>query len=177
MEKLKIVVLNGYSRSGKDTFVEIASKRFNCINHSSIDKVKDIAAEMGWNGIKNEHNRQMLAELKQFYIKWFNGPFRDIVREIDMAILNNIRFPSEKLRIDFVFLHIREPEEIQQIKNYCEDNKFLEFHSIFVQRDESEKNHKSDSMVENFDYNFICKNNSTLQVFETNINTILSKIT
>jgi len=175
MNELKIVVLNGYSRSGKDTFVKIVSKQFNCINHSSIDKVKYIAKQMGWDGIKNEKNRQMLSELKQFYVKWFDGPYKDIIKLINDTIQKNIQYPFDK--IYFIFIHIREPEEIQRIKNYCENNKLLKFYSIFVQCDESEKNHKSDSMVENFDYDFICENNSTLQIFEKNINTILSKIT
>ena len=53
-----IVIINGYGGSGKDTFVEFVSKYNKVYNFSSVDKVKEIAKLIGWNGKKEEKDRK-----------------------------------------------------------------------------------------------------------------------
>jgi len=51
--KKQIVVINGTGGSGKDTFVEFCSKYGKVMNFSSVDKVKEVARVIGWDGKKN----------------------------------------------------------------------------------------------------------------------------
>lgn len=74
-----IVIINGTGGSGKDTFVEFASKYASIENFSSIDTIKTIASlevyqnqkglewlvEYGWKGQKTEKDRKLLSELKR----------------------------------------------------------------------------------------------------------------
>jgi len=167
---LKVIVLNGYPRSGKDTFVKIAKTKYNCINHSTVDKVKEIATIMGWDGTKTSENRQMLSELKDFYTKWFNGSFVDIV--------NLIKLEKTKISNKIIFIHVREPEEIQKIKIFCKNEENVTFSSIFVVRNKSEKNHvsHSDQLVIGFNYDFYISNNSTLEEYKYSVLKMLSNM-
>jgi adenylate kinase family enzyme len=51
MNKLAIVI-NGGGGAGKDTLCDMAAKHFDVVNVSSIDPIKRIARENGWNGEK-----------------------------------------------------------------------------------------------------------------------------
>ena len=61
-----IFIINGSGGVGKDTFVGLVSTQLNdmlkkfhtVINFSSVDKVKEIAKEIGWDGKKTEKNRK-----------------------------------------------------------------------------------------------------------------------
>lgn len=72
----QIFVINGSGGVGKDTFVELVSvelndklKRFHTVvNFSSVDKVKEIAREIGWDGRKTEKDRKFLSDLKSLTI-------------------------------------------------------------------------------------------------------------
>ena len=46
------------ARSGKDTFAEYLNDFVPTLKYSSIDKVKDIAKQCGWDGTKNEKSRK-----------------------------------------------------------------------------------------------------------------------
>ena len=58
----RIFIINGSGGVGKDTFVELVSTELNdmlkkfhtVINFSSVDRVKEIAREIGWEGEKLE---------------------------------------------------------------------------------------------------------------------------
>ncbi len=165
--KTKIIVLNGYPRSGKDEFVKIASKKYKCFNYSSINKTKEIAVMMGWDGKKTHISRKMLSELKDLYTKWFNGPFKDFVYSIE----------NELNHIDFVFVHVREPKEIDKIKRYCENNE-ISFNSILIKRNLSEKNHTShsDQNINNYKYNIEVLNNGSLYDYKNKIINIMNCI-
>jgi len=167
---LKVIVLNGYPLSGKDEFVKFAKTKYNCINHSTVSKIKQIARIMGWDGTKTPENRQMLSELKDFYTKWYNGSFNDIVYLIE----------TEKVQMEvdeIIFIHVREPDEIKKIKDFCAD-KDVSFYSIFVVRDASEKEHKShsDQGVIGFNYDLYIDNNSTLDKYKHNVLNMLSNM-
>jgi dephospho-CoA kinase len=144
-----VIVLNGYPRSGKDEFVKIVSDEYTCYDHSTVNKVKFIAQEMGWNGEKTKESRKMLSELKKFYTKWFDGPFQDILKAI-----NTIKSSSEQ---GILFIHIREPEEIERLKKYCELDKSLNFCTILIKRpvgEETDNDNDSDNNINNFDYDY-----------------------
>jgi adenylate kinase family enzyme len=66
MTKLAFVI-NGSGGAGKDTLCELAAKHFKTVNVSSIDPIKKIARENGWNGEKDLKSRKFLADLKQVF--------------------------------------------------------------------------------------------------------------
>ena len=103
----KCIVINGISGSGKDTFIKIFSSlsKHNTYNISSVDLVKEIAEKYAdWNNIKNQKNRNFLADLKQLLIDYNNIPFKYCKNYYD------------KIEDGIIFMHIREPEEIDKIK-------------------------------------------------------------
>lgn len=63
-----IFIINGSGGVGKDTFVELVSTELNdrlkkfhtVLNFSSVDKVKEIAKEIGWDGKKNRKKQKVL---------------------------------------------------------------------------------------------------------------------
>ena len=54
------VVINGAGGVGKDTLCNLAAKHFRVLNVSSITPIKEIAAECGWRGEKDDKARKSL---------------------------------------------------------------------------------------------------------------------
>lgn len=148
----KIVIINGTGGSGKDTFVEFTSKYGKIINFSSIDKVKEIARHIGWDGGKTEKDRKFLSDLKKLTTEYNDMAFNSIKEAVDIF---------KKDDTDILFIHIREPEEI---KRSVEEFNAL---TLLIKRENIEiiKSNYSDASVENYDYDYII-NNTTLEKLE-----------
>ena len=70
---MKIIVINGTGGAGKDTFVDVLKsksyvKDYFIYNYSTIDRIKTIAEQCGWDGKKDEKGRQLLSDLKDAFI-------------------------------------------------------------------------------------------------------------
>lgn len=159
-----IIVINGYGGSGKDTFVELVSKYNKVYNFSSVDKVKEIARLIGWNGQKEEKDRKFLSDLKKLTTDYNDMPFNSIKDAI------NDFNSSDK---EILFIHIREPEEIKRVVD--------EFNAktLFIKRDDIKKvtSNYSDASVENYNYDYII-NNTTLEDLDkqaSNFYTLINK--
>lgn len=147
----KVFVINGHNQAGKDTFVEMikniaAKDKKEIINYSTVDFVKRVAIFCGWNGVKDDKNRAFLCQLKDILTEWNNIPFNKCKEIIDHGCAAAI------------FIHCREPKEIQKIVDYCGAK------TILIQRDNiavCSSNH-ADMETENYNYNIIIKNNSGL---------------
>lgn len=108
----QIFIINGSGGVGKDTFVELVSaelnnmlKKFHTVtNFSSVDKVKEIAREIGWDGKKSEKDRKFLSDLKILTSEYCDMPFESMKSKVT-------EFMKDE-ESKFLFLHIREPEEI-----------------------------------------------------------------
>ena len=96
------------ARSGKDTFAEYLNDFVPTLKYSSIDKVKDIAKQCGWDGTKNEKSRKFLSDLKILTSKFNNMPFRAIKTTVD-------QFKEDKEK-KILLIDIREPKEIEKAK-------------------------------------------------------------
>ena len=83
MMKKQIVVINGTSGSGKDTFVEFCQKYGKVKNFSSIDRVKEIATMIGWTGKKEEKDWKFLSDLKKFTTDYNDMAFQSIKEEVN----------------------------------------------------------------------------------------------
>lgn len=143
----QIVIINGTGGSGKDTFVEFCKKYAGVINFSSIDKVKEIARLIGWDGKKTEKDRKFLSDLKKLTTEYNDMAFKstlDAVAEF------------EKSNDEIMFIHIREPEEIKRAAE-C-----LNAFTLLVKRDglENITTNYSDASVDNYNYDYAIVNTS-----------------
>lgn len=147
-----IVIINGTGGSGKDTFVEFVSKYTDVINFSSVDKVKEIAKLIGWNGGKTEKDRKFLSDLKALTSEYSDMPFRSMAEMVEKFKQTND---------EILFLHIREPENIERA--------VIEFgaKTLLVKRIglENIMSNYSDASVDNYDYDYKIENN-TLEELE-----------
>lgn len=154
----QVFIINGSGGCGKDTFIEALNNQFwkECVvgNYSSIDKVKEIAKAIGWDGTKTERNRKFLNDLKLLTIAFNDMPLNDI-KEYTNSFMSN----DTTNRI--LFLHVREPEEIAK-----SINAFKEYNAkaLLVKRDSVKHivSNMADGNVYDYDYDVVINNNGTL---------------
>lgn len=160
--KKTIVVINGTGGSGKDTFVEFASKYGKITNFSSVDKVKEIAKLIGWDGGKTEKDRKFLSDLKRLTTEYNDMAFNSIKEAVENF---------KKSDNEIMFIHIREPEEIKRAVETFNAK------SLLIKRaglDNITSNY-SDASVENYNYDYII-HNTTLEELENEAKKFAEKI-
>lgn len=161
MEK-KIIIINGTGGSGKDTFVSLFSKYCRVYNFSSIDKVKEIARLVGWNGGKTEKDRKFLSDLKKLTTNYNDMAFTDTKVAVE-------KFLQSKDEV--MFIHIR---EIPEIKRAVKEFGAL---TLLIKRKgyDNITSNESDANVDNYDYDFIIEND-TLEDLEKRTKSFVNKI-
>lgn len=158
--KKTLIVVNGYPRSGKDTFMDycvgLLNKKdpFRSFKHSTVDTCKRIAKEMGWDGEKTPEMRRMLSELKDLYTKYFDGPLKEV-----QTLMNNSVS-------SFIFVAAREPKEILRMEYWC-SKKDYNCITVLVKSTLGEDQHSShsDSNVLYYKYDVVLENNGSLEEF------------
>ena len=146
----QVIIINGTGGSGKDTFVQYCSEFANVINISSVDKVKKAAQVLvGWNGEKDEKSRKLLVDLKRLSIEYNDAPSK-YVQEQYKAFLNS--------KAEYLFIHIREIEEIEKIKKLLNAKTLL----ITNPRVKLITTNASDANVYKYEYDFYIENDGTL---------------
>lgn len=163
--KKKVIIINGKGGCGKDTLINGVSEKYRVKNVSSIDHIKDIAAQIGWSGTKDEKSRTFLANLKQLCIQFNDMPLHDMIKEYEDFIVSDE---------EIMFIHIREGEEIDKIKKYIPNVK-----TILIKREETDKGiytNAADNDVEKYDYDFVFDNNGEIGVKQTEFIELISKI-
>lgn len=168
----QIFIINGSGGVGKDTFVEMVSvelndifKRFHTvINFSSIDRVKEIAKEIGWDGKKTEKNRKFLSDLKYLTKKYCDMPFESMRNKVNEFMKNENSV--------VLFLHIREPEEIARAV------KEFDAKTVLVVRDSVEHiiSNMSDENVFNYNYDFIIDNSGTKEELNNSVKKFVQEV-
>ena len=150
----KVFIINGSGGVGKDTFVEFVQKYSYTQNVSSVDEVKAFASLMGWRGEKNENSRKFLSDLKDILTEYNDRPFKFMEREVKLFLADR--------HAEFLFLHIREPEEIQRAKEAFNAT------TILVTRDgiEQVKGNHADERVLQYTYDIHIKNDGSLTLLE-----------
>ena len=160
----EVIIINGTGGSGKDTFVSFVSEFAKVYNFSSIDKVKEIARMIGWNGAKEEKDRKFLSDLKKLTTEYNDMAFNSILEAFE-------KFNNSDAEI--MFIHIREPEEITKALERIN----CSIHTLLIKRDglSNINSNYSDASVDNFKYDFIIKN-TTLEDFHEKAKEFVSKL-
>lgn len=157
---MKVVIINGKGGCGKDTFVTMC-RDILCGDHigniSTVDFVKKIATECGWDGTKTPENRKFLSDLKDLLTEWNNVPFNKVVEAV--AIHSMLAAERGIYNNSVIFIHCREPKEIKKLV------KGLDAITLLIRRDAAESieqmNH-ADNEVLNYEYDYVIPNNGTL---------------
>ena len=157
-----VYVINGAPGAGKSTFCEkvkdIMGESWS-YELSTVDLVKEIAHDLGWDGKKTLKNRKFLSDLKDLLTEWDDIPFKDTIKKIEL-----IKKDFERYDLDFdeaaIFINCREPNEIERL---CKE---LGAKSILIRRESAENtavsNH-ADANVLNFNYDIEITNNGDLR--------------
>lgn len=113
---LKDVVINGPSGSGKDSFVELVHvvADYNVINISSVDPLRSIPKQWGWNGEKDLNYRKALIALKEAATYIDNYPLRYMLEKRQRIKESSIKA--------VIFYHIREPHNIEEFIEAIDDD-------------------------------------------------------
>lgn len=149
----EIIVINGSGGKGKDSFVEFVSRYLKTENISSVDKIKEAAKILGWSGGKEDNDRLFLSNLKQLSKEYNDYPYEYVANEI-------VKFLKDNEEV--MFIHIREPEEIERIVSDFNAKTLLVRNSNVLDI----KTNYSDANVENYDYDFYIENNGNLEDLE-----------
>lgn len=168
----QVFVINGSGGVGKDTFVDLVTielnnimKRFyTVINFSSVDKVKQIAKEIGWNGKKTEKDRRFLSDLKILTSKYCDMPFQSMKEKFNEFQSNNDSV--------FLFLHIREPEEIvRSVKTFNAKTILIRRNSV-----KHITSNMADENVFNYNYDFVIDNDGTIKELKDKAKEFIKKV-
>ncbi len=150
----QVFIINGSGGVGKDTFVSFIVKGFehNVMNFSSIDKVKEIAKIIGWDGSKSEKNRKLLSDLKLLCTNYNNMPFKSLEDKVE-------EFKNSDS--DILFLHIREPEEIEKAK------KAFGAKTVLIKRNSIKQitSNMADGRVFDYNYDIVVNNDESIDAF------------
>lgn len=113
---INVIVVNGPARVGKDTFVMYCLGQLGPHGYqlSTVDLVKDLARQAGWDGVKTPEARKGLSDLKDLLTNWLDTPFNEIKKKV-----NELEYMCEQYDLNpnsiYLFVYCREPEEIQRI--------------------------------------------------------------
>lgn len=123
-----------------------------------MDKVKKIAEEIGWDSkSKTEKDRKFLSDLKLLCTEYNDMPFNSMCEVVEE--FNKKRYQR------MLFLHIREPEEIDRAKKYFNAK------TILVKRDSIKHitSNMADENVFNYNYDIVINNNGTKKELENKV--------
>ena len=161
---MKVVIINGIGGSGKDTFVKFCQELLDakadvyprCLNVSTVDYVKEIAAYCGWSGEKDPASRKFLSDLKRAMTEWRDLPVQDVKNKLDTY---SVATQWYDIKDCVAFVHCREPKEIERLVEE------LDATTLLIRRDVAEsveQINESDNSVLNYTYDYTVWNNNSL---------------
>lgn len=158
---MNIWVINGKPRSGKDTFCDFCAMNHPYVNAiSTVDFVKDIAKSCGWSGEKDLKNRKFLSDLKDLLTNWNDVPYQQVLKRISVYENTLISYGIDTSRA-VIFIHCREPEEIQRFRRELKAN------ALLIRRpdcDQEASNHADEEVEKDLSiYDLLIENNGTLE--------------
>lgn len=170
---VNVVVINGFPRSGKDTFVNFCLEELGPFGYSvsTVDFVKELAKLCGWDGTKTPENRKFLSDLKDLLTEWGDVPWKK-VEKVFCDIKDDCFRYGLKDNDFFLFIHSREPAEIARFE---EEYGAL---SVLIDRREVEgkQSNHSDENVMNHQYKYIINNDGTLEELQMKAKTFIESV-
>lgn len=162
-----LIVFTGHARAGKDTAAdfmekEVRAKGYSCYRTAFAKALKDCAYKCGWDGVKDEKGRTLLQHLgdvmreyhgKDCFSKLAYDAYMESGR--DIGIITDCRFLNEE----------------KYIWGRCyQDGVILWFVKITGNHPESKTEcltpaqlqHHSESEIDEIDYDFLIKNDGTM---------------
>ena len=167
MQNKIAIVINGAGGVGKDTLCELAAKHFRVMNISSITPIKEVAAQCGWDGSKDDRSRKFLSDLKRLCVDYNDYPTVWAMKKYDEFLLSDN---------EILFVHIREAGEISKFVK-ATDNKAK---TLLIRGGSRMKKecygNVSDDDVEKFDYDYYFINEKSLDDAEVEFVQLLKNI-
>ena len=157
MSKKKVVIINGSGGVGKDSFIDAIRKYATVVNYSSVEMIKWLARCAGWDGVKDDKGRKFLSDLKRVTTEYNDLSYRCTL-EVAKA------FVRESKDAEILFIHVREPEEIERIKTSIREmlNAFVVTLLITRESVSAIVSNASDKNVLSYNYDYCCKNDGSL---------------
>ena len=150
-----VIVINGKGGVGKDTLCDIVAKYYPTMNISAITPYKAVAQQLGWkDDDKSNRARKFLSDLKRVSIEYNDYP-------TDFLFKNWKAFMQSNYEV--LFVHIREPEEIDKFKRCVPNVTTLLVTSSRVQR---EFGNDSDDRVGCYNYDYVYQNDRAQEEVE-----------
>lgn len=161
---MKYVVINGFPRTGKTTFTAFCLKYLGAYGTaiSTVDFIKEFAKNCGWEGEKTPRDRKFLSDLKKLLADWDDVPWKKVQAHIEQfrSTFEQFDMSTDKA---VVFIHSREPEEIERFKAQ------LGATTVLISRGAryvEELSNYSDRHINDVDYDYAIKNDGSLEELE-----------
>lgn len=153
---MRVVIINGYPESGKDTFASMCGEFVPVKQLWTSTPAKEALKLLGWGGEeKTPRVRDILANMKKTSVEEFDGVFLYIKEQIETL--------SDKKGV--VFVHSREPQEIHRFKS--EFKALTVFIDRFPPANMNHISNSSDKNVINYDYDIYINNRGSLDKLRT----------
>ena len=154
----KIFILNGVGTSGKGVFADYVSKYIPTYKYSIIDLPKEAAKVLGWDGGKTEKDRRFLSDVMDLSTEYNDAPFEDV-----LSIVTD--FKNNQIDREVLIIDMRDPKDISRaVETFGAETILIENPNV----EKIESNH-ADRDVENYEYDYIIKNNGTLEQLKTTV--------
>ena len=164
---MRVFLINGKPRSGKDTFIEMC-REIAGVHYvqalSFVDAPKEIARKCGWNGQKDPKSRKFLADLTDLLTEYNDYPFQSTLKDVifyrDYYKMYDVEDRST------VFICARETSVIDRFKEEF-GNYNIEALSILVRNNRTESveaSNRADANVlgDGYVYDIIIDNNGSM---------------
>ena len=169
MKKL-VLVINGCGGVGKDTLCDMAAKHYRVRNVSSVTPIKELAAQCGWQGEKDDKARKFLSDLKALTAAYNDFPTRWLAAQYEQFAASD-----EEL----MFVHIREGHEIEKFVSLTDGKAktlLIRGGERMRQKCEAGYGNASDDQVESYRYDFYFVNDRPLDETEKHFVSFLEDI-
>lgn len=172
---MKVVIINGASGSGKDTFIELCRKCHKEIgNVSMVSGVKRIAKTAGWDGNKTPKDRKFLSDLKDLLDENFDYSFKYVKSFINdqKRLPFFIQYDTDNL---VTFIVARSPKDIGRLK------RTFKAHTLCITRKSADTNvgnasNHADRNIFDYDYDEYISNDGTLKELEIKAKDFIERI-
>lgn len=172
---LRVVIVNGKPGVGKTTFEKLAREILGeafCESRSTVDKVKEIAAYIGWDGVKDLKSRKLLSDLKDICTEYNDMPVTDITKWLDKWD-EDFRYYGVESQPHVFFIDDREPGHIQRLKE-----KFNAI-TVLIRRpgdEDTETSNHADEEVFDYNYDWTIYNDGDVEDFRNKTQAFLDWI-